>query len=160
MGRTCRFDRVVRCRSQPTDRLGAGWRNASTSGPTSAPNPGQRRRLWAAAAWLDRERMSRTTARRWLGRFVAHRCDGFKDRPRSGRPLASKPTPRALIVALACEPPADRNVRLNRYSLSELSVEVANPRHPGGHARAHQHLAAVGARCPPSLALSLLDLSA
>jgi len=77
-------------------------------------------------ALARQEQMSRTTVRRWLARFVAHRCDGLKDRPRSGRPLASKPTTRALIVALACERPADRNVPLSRYSLSELGVEVAN----------------------------------
>jgi hypothetical protein len=37
-----------------------------------------------------------------------------------------QPTTRALIVAVACERPADRDVPLSRYSLSELSVEVAN----------------------------------
>ncbi|MBV9602179.1 MAG: hypothetical protein JOZ87_35730, partial [Chloroflexi bacterium] len=36
------------------------------------------------------------------------------------------PTTRALVVALACELPAERNVPLSRYSLSELSAEVAN----------------------------------
>jgi transposase len=72
------------------------------------------------------EQMSRTTVRRWLARFVAKRCDGLQDRPRSGRPLVIKPTTRALIVALACERPADRDVPLSRYSLSELSLEVAD----------------------------------
>jgi transposase len=71
-------------------------------------------------------RMSRTTVRRWLGRFATERCDGLQDRPRSGRPKALKPTTRALVVALACERPADRAVPLRRYSLSELTVEVAN----------------------------------
>jgi hypothetical protein len=37
-----------------------------------------------------------------------------------------KPATRALVVALACERPADRQVPLSRYSLSELTVEVAN----------------------------------
>ena len=36
------------------------------------------------------------------------------------------PATRALVVALACERPADREVPLSRYSLSELTVEVAN----------------------------------
>ncbi len=70
--------------------------------------------------------MSRTTVRRWLGWFVTERCDGLQDRPRSGRPKALTPATRALVVALACEPPADREVPLRRYSLSELTVEIAN----------------------------------
>jgi transposase len=77
-------------------------------------------------ALAQQEHMSRTTVRRWLGRFVAKRCDGLQDRPRSGRPLSTKPTTRALVVAVACERPADRDVPLSRYSLSELTVEVAN----------------------------------
>src|ERR1700716_529806 len=77
-------------------------------------------------ALARQEQMSRTTVRRWLARFMGKRCDGLQDRPRSGRPLAITPTTRALVVALACERPADRDVPLSRYSLSELSVEVAN----------------------------------
>jgi len=77
-------------------------------------------------ALARQEHMSRTTVRRWLARFVIKRCDGLLDRPRSGRPLAIKPTTRALVVALACERPADRDVPLSRYSLSELTVELGH----------------------------------
>jgi transposase len=77
-------------------------------------------------ALARQERMSRTTVRRWLGRFATERGAGLQDRPRSGRPKALTPTTRALVVALACERPADRAVPLRRYSLSELTVEVAN----------------------------------
>jgi transposase len=77
-------------------------------------------------ALARQERMSRTTVRRWLGRFATERADGLQDQPRSGRPKALKPATRALVVALACERPADRAVPLRRYSLSELTVEVAN----------------------------------
>jgi len=77
-------------------------------------------------ALARQEQMSRTTVRRWLARFVAKRCDVLNDRPRSGRPLAIKPATRALVVALACERPADRDVPLSRYSLSELTLEVGN----------------------------------
>jgi transposase len=77
-------------------------------------------------ALARQERMSRTTVRRWLGRFATERCDGLRDRPRSGRPKTIKPATRALVVAIACERPADRTVPLSRYSLSELTVEVAN----------------------------------
>jgi transposase len=77
-------------------------------------------------ALARREQLSRTTVRRWLVRFVAKRCDGLQDRPRSGRPLGIKPRTRALVVALACSRPGDRDVPLSRYSLSELTVEVAS----------------------------------
>jgi len=77
-------------------------------------------------ALARREQLSRTTVRRWLARFVAKRCDGLRDRPRSGRPLGIKPKTRALVVALACSRPGDRDVPLSRYSLSELTVEVAS----------------------------------
>jgi len=70
--------------------------------------------------------MSRTTVRRWLARFVAKRCDGLQDHPRSGRPVGIRPQTRALVVALACSRPGDRDVPLSRYSLSELTVEVAS----------------------------------
>ena len=76
-------------------------------------------------ALARQERMSRTTVRRWLGRFATERCAGLQDRPRSGRPKTLTPATRALVVALACERPADREVPLRRYSLSELTVEVA-----------------------------------
>ena len=77
-------------------------------------------------ALAHQERLSRTTVRRWLSRFLVKRCEGLRDRPRSGRPTIITPTTRALVVALACELPAERNVPLSRYSLSELSVEVAD----------------------------------
>jgi transposase len=77
-------------------------------------------------ALARREQMSRTTVRRWLARFVAQRCDGLQDHARSGRPAGLNPTTRALVVALACSRPGDRDVPLSRYSLSELTVEVAS----------------------------------
>jgi hypothetical protein len=82
--------------------------------------------LSGSRALARQERMSRTTVRRWPGRFVTERCDGLQDRPRSGRPKALTPATRALVVALACERPADREVPLRRYSLSELTIEIAN----------------------------------
>ena len=65
------------------------------------------------------------------------------------------------MVALACERPADHEVPLRRYSLSELTVEVAN-RLPSDRRRAltDGHLACVGARRPASLAVSILDHAA
>jgi len=74
----------------------------------------------------QQERMSRTTVQRWRARFAASGCDGLQDRPRRGRPRVLAPTTRALVVALACERPAARDVPLSRYSLSELAVEAGN----------------------------------
>jgi transposase len=74
----------------------------------------------------QQERMSRTTVQRWRARFVAAGCDGLQDRPRRGRPMRLAPTTRALVMALACERPADRDVPLSRYSLNEIAAEVSN----------------------------------
>jgi transposase len=73
----------------------------------------------------QQERMSRTTVQRWRARFLVDGCDGLEDRRRRGRPRVLSQTTRALVVALACERPADRNVPLSRYSLSELTSEAA-----------------------------------
>jgi len=73
----------------------------------------------------QQERMSRTTVQRWRARFMAAGCDGLQDRPRCGRPVVLPPTTRALVIALACERPAERDVPLSRYSLSELAAEAA-----------------------------------
>src|ERR1700674_824981 len=70
-------------------------------------------------------RISRTTVQRRRGRFMATGCDGLQDRPRRGRPRVLVPTTRALVVALACERPADRSLPLSRYSLGELVAEAA-----------------------------------
>jgi transposase len=70
------------------------------------------------------ERMSRTTVQRWRARFVADGCDGLEQRPRRGRPRVLTQTTRALLVALACQRAAHRNLPLSRYSLSELASEA------------------------------------
>ena len=62
----------------------------------------------------QQERMSRTTVQRWRARFMAAGCDGLQDRPRCGRPVVLPPTTRALVIALACERPAERDVPLSR----------------------------------------------
>jgi transposase len=72
----------------------------------------------------QQERMSRTTVQRWRTRFAAARCDGLQDRPRRGRPTRLTSATHTLVIALACELPAKRNVPLSRYSLSELAAQV------------------------------------
>src|SRR5260370_17426948 len=107
----------------------AAWERAGTTPQRLA----RRARLilgsatgWGSRALAKQEGMRRTTVRRWRARWLVKRGAGLHDRPRSGRPPVVAPTTRALVVALACELPAERNVPLSRYSLSELSVEVAD----------------------------------
>jgi transposase len=106
----------------------SGWVRAGTTPQRLARRA---RLILGSAAGLGsralarQERMSRTTVRRWLGRFATQRCAGLRDRPGRGRPKTLTPATRALVVALACERPAEREVPLRRYSLSELTVEVA-----------------------------------
>jgi transposase len=106
-----------------------GWARAATTPQRLARRA---RIILGSAAGLgtrrlaQQERMSRTTVQRWRARFAAAGCDGLQDRPRRGRPSMVPATTRALVVALACERPADRDVPLSRYSLSELATEVAN----------------------------------
>src|SRR5260370_7575329 len=77
-------------------------------------------------ALAQQEGMSRTTVHRWRARFLVKRCAGLHDRPRSGRPPVITPTTRALVVALACELPAERNVPLSRHTLNELGLVLAD----------------------------------
>jgi len=115
--------------------LTAGQKQKLTSWARAATTPQRLARrariILGSAAGLgsrrlaQQERMSRTTVQRWRARFVADGCDGLEDRPRRGRPRVLAPTTRALVVALACERPADRDVPLSRYSLSELAAEAA-----------------------------------
>jgi transposase len=106
-----------------------GWVRAGTTPQRLARRA---RLILGSAAGLGsralarQERLSRTTVRRWVSRFATQRCAGLRDRPRRGRPKTITPATRALVVALACERPADGEVPLRRYSLSELTVEVAD----------------------------------
>src|ERR671936_280903 len=83
----------------------------------------QRQQLtrWARAATTPQR-----LARRARARFVAAGCAGLQDRPRRGRPTVLAAATRALVVALACERPAEREVPLSRYSLSEIVAEVSH----------------------------------
>src|SRR5437764_7099373 len=88
----------------------ANWTRAATTPQRLARRA---RIILGSAAGLgsrrlsQQERMSRTTVQRWRARFAADRCDGLEDRPRRGRPHLLTPTTRALVVALACERPAE-----------------------------------------------------
>ena len=122
---TCHHTRVDCRGTAPVDRLGARRHHATTSGAPRAADPGQC--CWGGQSGAGAPGADESNHRPPLaGRFATQRCAGLQDRPRRGRPKTLTPATRALVVALACERPADREVPLRRYSLSELTVEVAN----------------------------------
>jgi transposase len=63
-------------------------------------------------------------ASRWRKRFFTEGIAGLADRSRSGRPRSFGPEARAGVKAMACEPPASRDVPLARWSSSELAVQA------------------------------------
>jgi transposase len=61
---------------------------------------------------------------RWRKRFFESGLDGLNDRPRSGRPRSFPAPVVAQVKAMACEPPAARDVPLSRWSSSELAAQA------------------------------------
>jgi transposase len=61
---------------------------------------------------------------RWRKRFCTEGIGGLDDRPRSGRPRSFGPEVVAGVKAMACEPPAARDVPLSRWSSSELAAQA------------------------------------
>lgn len=64
------------------------------------------------------------TVRKWRRRYAARGLPGLDDLPRSGRPPVFTPVQVAGIKALACTPPADKDVPLARWSNSELASQA------------------------------------
>ena len=64
------------------------------------------------------------TVSRWRKRFCRQGQAGLADRPRSGRPRAFTPKVVAQVKAMACEPPASRDVALSRWSSTELAAQA------------------------------------
>jgi transposase len=60
----------------------------------------------------------------WRKRFFESGLAGLEDRPRSGRPRSFAPRVVAEVKAMACEPPAQRDVPLSRWSSTELAVQA------------------------------------
>jgi transposase len=60
----------------------------------------------------------------WRKRFFESGLSGLEDRPRSGRPRSFAPRVVAEVKAMACEPPAHREVPLSRWSSSELAAQA------------------------------------
>jgi transposase len=64
------------------------------------------------------------TVSMWRKRFCESGMAGLEDRPRTGRPRTFAPQVRAEVKAMACEPPADREAPLSRWSSSELARQA------------------------------------
>jgi transposase len=64
------------------------------------------------------------TVRKWRKRFARDRLPGLADRRRPGRPRAFTPVQVAGIKALACTPPAQKDVPLSRWSSTELAAQA------------------------------------
>jgi hypothetical protein len=70
------------------------------------------------------------TVRTWRRRFAAKGVEGLKDRPRSGRPPVYGDRDRAVVVAIACELPAQRGLPLSRLSLNDVHREAERELRP------------------------------
>lgn len=64
------------------------------------------------------------TVRKWRRRFAADGIAGLADLPRSGRPPIFTPVQVAGVKAMACSPPADRDLPLVRWSAGELAAQA------------------------------------
>jgi len=64
------------------------------------------------------------TVLKWRKRFFHEGLKGLGDRPRSGRPPAFAPEVRAQVKAIACEPPAQRELPLSRYAAADIAAQA------------------------------------
>lgn len=64
------------------------------------------------------------TVSKWRKRFVTEGLAGLKDRRRSGRPRRFPAEVVAGVKAMACQPPAQRQVALSRWSSAELAAQA------------------------------------
>ena len=64
------------------------------------------------------------TVSKWRKRFAVEGLVGLKDRHRSGRPRRFPAEVVAGVKAMACQPPAARQVALSRWSSADLAVQA------------------------------------
>ena len=60
----------------------------------------------------------------WRKRFFEHGLPGLDNHQRTGRPRSFAPEVVAEVKAMACEPPAQREAPLSRWSSSELAAQA------------------------------------
>lgn len=68
---------------------------------------------------------TRKTARKWRNRYAHARRAGLADKPRPGRPRVYPDSTRALITAIACELPANRQLPLSRLSSADIHDQAS-----------------------------------
>ena len=73
---------------------------------------------------------TRKTVRKWRGRFATDGRAGLTDEPRPGRPPLYEPIVRALVLAMACELPAQRGLPLSRLSTGDIHDQAAQELDP------------------------------
>lgn len=61
---------------------------------------------------------------RWRKRFCGEGLGGLEDRPRSGRPRGFPAEVVTEVKAMACEPPAARDLPLSRWSSADLAAQA------------------------------------
>jgi transposase len=61
----------------------------------------------------------------WRRRYFENGLAGLEDHKRSGRPRSFAPGVVAEVKAMACEPPAQREVPLSRWSSAELAAQAS-----------------------------------
>jgi transposase len=62
----------------------------------------------------------------WRKRFCESGLAGLEDRRRAGRPRTFAPEVRAEVKAMACQPPADREAPLSRWSSADLAAQAVD----------------------------------
>jgi transposase len=62
----------------------------------------------------------------WRKRWFVHGLTGLEDHKRTGRPRSFAPEVVAEVKAMACEPPAQREVALSRWSSAELAAQAVS----------------------------------
>jgi transposase-like protein len=73
---------------------------------------------------------TRKTVRKWRNRYAESGRAGLADKPRPGRPRIYDEATRAVITAIACELPADRELPLSRFSSAEIHAEAVQELDP------------------------------
>ncbi|MFC4986845.1 IS630 family transposase [Saliphagus infecundisoli] len=73
---------------------------------------------------------TRKTVRKWRNRYADSGRAGLVDKPRPGRPRIYPDSTRALITALACELPANRQLPLSRLSSADIHAQATHEVNP------------------------------
>ncbi len=79
---------------------------------------------WANVDIAEEVRVHVDVVSRWRKRFCGEGLGGLEDRPRSGRPRGFPAEVVTEVKAMACEPPAARDLPLSRWSSADLAAQA------------------------------------